>query len=145
MKKEIGLWIDYHHAVIVILTMKSEIVRRVESVVGQSKSITAGANVNSLPAEIIRQQSASQLEDYFKRVIANIQESKSIFIFGPGEAKNDLEKQMERADLDQQIVDIESAEEMSDRQILAKVHRYFPNNRRSIFQAEEIPIDHKEM
>lgn len=139
MKKEVGLWIDYQKAVIVILTQKAEIIRRIESDVDRPAQNPASVSMGSSSDEVSPQQRASRLDDYFKRVVTNIQDAGSIYIFGPDEAKNDLEKQMERAGLDEKVTDIEANDEMSDHQILAKVHRYFPNNRRSNFQLEEAP------
>jgi hypothetical protein len=49
-------------------------------------------------------------------------------IFGPGEAKGELKKRLERNKLGERIVGIETIDRMTDRQIAAKVRQYFQNN-----------------
>jgi hypothetical protein len=46
-------------------------------------------------------------------------------IFGPGEAKGELTKRLERIDLSGRIVSVETVDKMTERQIAAKVRRYF--------------------
>lgn len=137
MKKEVGIWIDRHKAVIVILTMKGEVIRRIESDLDKFPNNLSSQTPDRSQEEIRRKQLASRLEEFYKRVVANIQDAGSILILGPDEAKSELEKQLERAGLEENIIDIQTDGEMTDRQISAKVHRCFPNNRRSNFQLEE--------
>jgi hypothetical protein len=47
----------------------------------------------------------------------------------PGEAKGELKKCLERNKLGGHIVGIETIDRMTDRQIAAKVRRYFKENR----------------
>lgn len=130
MKKEIGLWIDHHKAVIVILTMKGEVTRRIESDIDKPARFPTDPTMHGSPEEIHRKQLENRLNEYYRRVVSNIRDAKSILIFGPGEAKVELEKQLQRAGLEEHIVDIQTDDAMTDRQISAKVHRYFPNRRR---------------
>jgi hypothetical protein len=55
-----------------------------------------------------------------------IRDAESILIFGPGEAKGELEEHLERNNLGGRIVGIETVDKMTDRQIAAKVRQYFP-------------------
>lgn len=48
-----------------------------------------------------------------------------IQIFGPGEAKDGLLKRMEKDNLKERIVKIETADSMTDNQVVAKVQEYF--------------------
>lgn len=141
MKKEIGLWIDHHNAVIVILTMKGEVIRRIESDIEKYVRLSSSQSRDSSPEDIRDRQLTNHLDEYYSRVISSIRDAESILIFGPGEAKAELEKQLERAGLSEHIVDIQTDDKMTDRQISAKVHRYFPNNRRSNFMLEEKPAN----
>ena len=136
MKKEIGLWIDRHKAVIVILTMKGEVTRRIESDIDKPVRFPNDATMNGSTEEIHHKQIENRLNEYYQRVVANIRDAQSILIFGPGEAKDELEKQLERAGLEEHIVDIQTDGEMTDRQISAKVNRYFPNQRRTSYKEE---------
>jgi hypothetical protein len=48
-----------------------------------------------------------------------------MLIFGPGEAKGELQQHLERAELSERIVGVETADKMTDRQIAAKVRLHF--------------------
>jgi len=138
MKKEIGLWIDHHKAVIVTLTLKGEVTQQIESAVDRPTRFLAGLPIDCTEEEIQSKQLEYQLNEYYQRVVLNIRDAESILIFGPGEAKNELEKHLIRAGLEDEIVDIQPDGEMTDRQISAKTRRYFPNNRRTYFNLEEM-------
>ena len=58
-------------------------------------------------------------------VIPFIRNAESILIFGPGEAKTELKNHLERHKLTGRIAGIETADRMTDRQIAAKVRRFF--------------------
>jgi hypothetical protein len=49
----------------------------------------------------------------------------SILIFGPGEAKDELQKQLEGQALGERIVGMETADKLTDGQIAAKVRQHF--------------------
>ena len=70
-------------------------------------------------------QFMNHLNRYYDDVIACIGEAKSIQIFGPGEAKGELEKRLESQELKGRIVAIETVDKMTDRQIAAKVRDHF--------------------
>jgi len=67
------------------------------------------------------------LSRYYDDVIACIRDAESIQIFGPGEAKGELEKRLESKELGGRIVGIETVDKMTDRQIAAKVRQRFLN------------------
>jgi hypothetical protein len=54
-----------------------------------------------------------------------IRDADSIQIFGPGEAKGELEKRLDSEGLKKFIVGIETVDKMTDRQIAAKVGARF--------------------
>jgi hypothetical protein len=54
-----------------------------------------------------------------------MRDAEAILIFGPGEAKGELRKRLERNNLGGRIVGMETVDKMTDRQIAAKVRRYF--------------------
>ena len=56
-----------------------------------------------------------------------IRDAESILIFGPGEAKGELKKRLERGKLSGRIVGVETIDEMTDHQIAMKVRQYFLN------------------
>ena len=74
-------------------------------------------------------RSTGLLNINYNAVIACVRDAESILIFGPGEAKGELKKRLERNKLGGRIVGIEAIDRMTDRQIAAKVRRYFQKNR----------------
>jgi len=125
MKKVIGLWIDHRETVIVILTDKGEETRRLESDIEKHVRFSGGAQMDM--AEDMRDRRfTNRLNKYYDEVIASIREADSILIFGPGEAKGELEQRLESAGLKGLIVGIETVDKMTDRQIAAKVRQRFP-------------------
>ncbi len=132
MKKEIGLWIDHREAIIVILTDRGEEIIHIDSSSG--KHIRYSGSSHSKTPEGLKEVSAedqrdrkfgNQLNKYYDEVIAAIRDAESIQIFGPGEAKGELEKRIEHEGLKADILAIESVDKMTDRQILAKVRERF--------------------
>jgi stalled ribosome rescue protein Dom34 len=124
MKKAIGLWIDHREAIIVILTDEGEETRRLESDMEKHIRFSGGAQADM--AEDMRDRRfANHLNKYYDEVIAQIREADSILIFGPGEAKGELEKRLEGEGLKKRIVGIGTADKMTERQIAARVRQRF--------------------
>jgi hypothetical protein len=69
---------------------------------------------------------AGHLNKYYDHVISCIRDAESILIFGPGEAKAELEKRLERESLSGRVVGVETVDKMTDRQIAARVREHFP-------------------
>ena len=125
MKKQIGLWIDHRKAVIVIVTDEGEELKKITSNVEKHVRFTGGTASEHGSTEDVRdRQFGNHLNSYYDDVIAVIRSADAIQIFGPGEAKGELEKRLERAGLKAHIVVVETVDKMSDRQISAKVREY---------------------
>ena len=67
-----------------------------------------------------------QLNKFYDEVIAHIRAAEAVLIFGPGEAKGELEKRIEHEGLKAHILAVETVDKMTDRQISAKVRERFP-------------------
>jgi hypothetical protein len=127
MKSKIGLWIDHRKAVIVSITDKGEETQQITS--GMEKHIRFSTNDPSKDgsAEDVRDREfGNHLNSYYDEVITHLREAESIQIFGPGEAKGELEKRLETEGLKDRIVEIDTVDKMTDRQIAAKVRERFP-------------------
>jgi hypothetical protein len=132
MKKAVGLWIDHRKAVIVTVTDQGEttslIVSRVEKQRGRVAGVRSTAPFASrlVPADD-RQESSfhEHLATYYAAVIASVRDAESILIFGPGEAKGELQHRLTSDKLGARILGIETADKMTDRQIAAKVRQRF--------------------
>jgi len=122
MKKQIGLWIDHRKAVIVIVTEEGEELKKITSNMEKHVRFTGGTASEDGSTEDVRdRQFGNHLNSYYDEVIAVIRGADSIQIFGPGEAKGELEKRLEREGLKAHIFAIETVDKMTDHQISAKV------------------------
>lgn len=125
MKKEIGLWIDHRKAVIVIVTDKGEETKIIESNMQKRVRFSGGSSEHGQAEDVRDRQFNNHMNIYYDDVIAFIGDAKSVLIFGPGEAKGELKKRIEREELKERIVDIETVDKMTDRQIKARVRDHF--------------------
>ena len=132
MKKEIGLWIDHREAIIVILTDGGEEIKHITSSSG--KHIRYSGSSHSKTPEGLKEVTSedqrdrkfgNQLNKYYDEIIAAIRGAEFIQIFGPGEAKGELEKRIEHEGIQANILAIEAADKMTDHQISAKVREHF--------------------
>jgi len=132
MKRKVGLWIDHRKAVIVFLVGQGEEIKviksNVEKQIRRSAVSRSGGPFESqaVPSDDHQQrQFTGHLDTYYNEVILCIRDSESILIFGPGEAKGELKKHLDRKRLSERIVGIETTDKMTDHQIVAKVQQYF--------------------
>jgi stalled ribosome rescue protein Dom34 len=124
MKKELGLWIDHREAVIVAIAGEGEEIQRIHSDVEPHDRFSANAPEGT-PEDRRDRRFGGFLNQYYAEVIKAIREADSILIVGPGEAKGELEKWLEHENLSGRIVGIETADKLTEPQIVAKVRRYF--------------------
>jgi len=79
-----------------------------------------------VPADDVRENALrGHLDLYYDQVISFIGDAESILIFGPGEAKRELKKRLEKNGVDGRVADIETADRLTDAQIAATVREYF--------------------
>lgn len=133
MKTKVGLWIDHQKAIVVAVTDRGEeiklVISKVEKQLRRSgdSPLKGPYEPQQVPAGDSRQRKLTgHLNIYYDAVIASIQEAESILIFGPGEAKGELKRRLERENLGGRIVGVETVDKMTDRQIMAKVRKHFP-------------------
>jgi hypothetical protein len=136
MRTNVGLWIDHRKAMVVAITDKGQetglIISKVEKHLSRSgdSPLKGSHDSHQVPADDSRQRTLTgHLNIYYAAVIACIRDAESILIFGPGEAKRELQKRLKKNNLGGRIVGVEAVERMTDRQIAAKVREYFPGKR----------------
>lgn len=128
MSRNAGLWIDHKEAVIVFTANNAdsaEETKRMES--GMEKHVRySGRAASEGVAEDQRDRKyATELDQYYDDVIAQLKDAKSILIFGPGEAKGEFKKRLEHRGADERIVAVETTDKMTDNQIAAKVREHY--------------------
>ena len=126
MSKQVGLWIDHRKAVIVLITDEGEEVKKIVSGMEKHVRFAGHAAEGGTGEDVSDRKFENHLNSYYDEVIAVIRDADSIQIFGPGEAKCELEKRLESEGLKEHVLSIETADKMTDRQIAAKVREYFP-------------------
>jgi len=127
MKTEIGLWIDHRKAVIVKIKDKEEEVKEITSNMEKHVRYSNDASEASAGEDVRDRKYGNHLNAFYDRVIVEIRDADSIQIFGPGEAKGELEKRIEKEGLKGRIFAIETVDKMTDRQIAAKVREHSPS------------------
>jgi peptide subunit release factor 1 (eRF1) len=127
VKKNIGLWIDHREAVIVVITDKDEQIIKIKSNSEKQTRVAGGSRKDGLQqTESVRDNKfANNLGQFYDDVIAQIRDAALIQIFGPGEAKGELVKSLEAEGLKERIVGVETTDNMTDNQIMAKVRERF--------------------
>ena len=132
MRTKVGLWIDHKKAIVVAITEKGEEIGLVISMVEKHLQRSGDSPLKGryesqkVPADDSRQRTFTEnLNIYYDAVIASIRDAESILIFGPGEAKGELKKRLEKSKLGGRIVGLETVDKMTNRQISAKIRQYF--------------------
>ena len=133
MENLFGLWVDHEKAIIVSLTGESHKVIHLESDVEGHFRLKGGSRSNTpwgiqgATSESKRELRYSKhLNIYFQNIMDLLKDAKQIFIFGPGEAKYELKKTIEKNNIFLgKISDIETTDKLTEPQIVAKVKKYF--------------------
>jgi len=122
MRTGVGLWIDHRKAVIVFVDGKDTETKLISSDIEEHQR-QSGV---SMPADDVRQRELTgHLNSFYGDVVACIREAESILILGPGEAKGELKKRLEKDNLGRRVVGLETSDKMTDKQIVAVVRGHF--------------------
>jgi peptide subunit release factor 1 (eRF1) len=123
MKTTVGLWIDHRKAVIVFLTgLEEEEITQVSSDLKHAHG-QAGASVHA--DDLQQREMTEHLNRYYDEVIAALRHAEAILILGPGEAKGELKKRLEKSHVKGREIELETVDKLTDRQIVAKVRERF--------------------
>jgi hypothetical protein len=122
VKKTVGLWIDQEKAVVVFLAGNDAEVKLVTANLEKHHRQSGVAT----PADDVRQRKATvELSGFYDEVISCIRGAEEILILGPGEAKGELRKRLEKENLGGLIAGIVTTDRMTDPQIVAAVRGHF--------------------
>jgi hypothetical protein len=155
MNAKVGLWIDHRKAVIVSLAGEKEDIKLIESNVEKHDrfaeharfNISSGARQGN-SEERAQKRFAAHLSNYYDFVISRIRNAEAVLILGPGKAKSEFKKRLERNKLGGRIVGIEAQEKMSYSEIVAKVRGMFEgmrNDDRSEMAANEGKLSNRKL
>jgi hypothetical protein len=131
---KVGIWIDHRKAVIVSEQPGGEHIDTVLSHVEKHPERAGDSPLKGpyealqVPADDKRQRYLTgHLNTYYDAVISKVAAAHVLFIFGPGEAKGELMRRLERKHQGSKITGSEAVDKLTDRQIAAKVREYFEN------------------
>jgi len=133
LEKNLGIWVDHKEAVLVWLKGDKDLVERIESNVESNFRPSGGAKASgsSVAQSIIKEQKADerryhQLNDFYQRVIKKIDKADKLFVFGPGQAKLELVKEIEKIKVRKDRIEaVEPSDRLTENQIVAKVRSFF--------------------
>lgn len=124
MKKAAGLWIDHKKAVIVFVAGKDAETKLINSNV-EKHHRQSGV---SMPADDVRQRDLTgHLNSFYDEVVSSIRQAESILILGPGEAKGELKKRLDKVSGSGRFVEIKTSDKMTQPQLVALVRNHFTN------------------
>ncbi len=132
MRPKAGLWIDHRNAIIELITenmdeVKEEFIRVASNLEQHEFAISEKQyGRRDRPAYDIRKRnSAAYTDAYYDRVIAALRNAEEVYIFGPGSAKYELKKRIERNGIYDRLIRTEPAAKLTGHQIVAKVRNYY--------------------
>ncbi len=126
MNKRVGLWLDRKKAVIVSIANNIEAKRIITSDMEHHVLHSAVVPGDGQPENARDTRFWNRLGEYYDKIIVHIRDATEIRIFGPAEAKFELQKRLEGEGLAGYILSIEEVGKLSDLQIAIKVQQYFP-------------------
>ena len=142
MKRYVGIWIDRKKAVIVtrrepersyegdeqitVTEISSDTERKVRLAGGsRTRNRPWGPQEVAVDSKIETRQ-RQQLKKYYHQIIELIKDADKIMIMGPGEAKIELKKEMEKSKaLITKIAGVYTKDKMTPNQVSAEVKSYF--------------------
>lgn len=131
-KQNMGLWLDQRRAVIIPHGGAGEEVQEILSDAHRHPGHVDGKHATepheallTAADDVNERKHTAQLKRYYAEIIACLANARAVLIMGPGEAKGHLRTQLEEAGPNDCIVVVETADKMTNRQIVARVREYF--------------------
>ncbi|MCB2145794.1 MAG: hypothetical protein KQI81_04915 [Deltaproteobacteria bacterium] len=136
MQKIIGIWVDHKKAVIVTLNQAGETksIREIQSDLERHVRLSGGSRTKRTPwgpqqissDNKIEARYRQQLSRFYQNVIEAVADAYKIVLMGPGEAKVELKKEMDKSKaISESLVFMEPCDKMTQRQIAARVRDFF--------------------
>ncbi len=124
MNQKVGIWLDHKRAVIVSTSAGNVTSKTLESEVGAHPRYSGQEGGGG--EKKYEQRHGEQLDRYYDDIISQLGLPEAVLIFGPGEAKLELKERLSRSKaLSGCTVDLETADKLTDPQIVAKVKDHF--------------------
>ena len=133
MRQKVGIWIDHRKAVMVFASSDQVTAKTVESDVGPHARYSDRAAYPTPDSpkagrgeKKFAERSRQSLDRYYDEVISQMGQPEALLIFGPGEAKLQLQERMSHSkSLSELTVDLESTDKLTDPEIVAHVKQHY--------------------
>ena len=131
MNGKIGVWVDHQKAIVVKILDSGEettaVYSSAESQLRRSSDRTDGSfEPQQVPADDKRERKhKAELNSFYDEIISHLSSTSGILVFGPGEAKKELRNRMVEKHGVTENVTVETADSMTDAQVVAKVRDHF--------------------
>ncbi len=131
MTSKTGIWIDHRQAILVELSSAGENVIHVHSEAEKQSRRSSDhptGSFESLQVECENRHErklAADLAHFYEEVLSHINVTNFLLILGPGEAKHELQKQLSSSSRVPEHVSVETADKMTEHQLVAKVREFF--------------------
>ena len=133
MKKNIGIWIDTKHAVIIKLSNDSHSLKIIasnidtrERVAGETKKFGRfGSQYLTYEKNRLHRRN-EQTNQYLKNLLKEIQNCDAVVLFGPAKMKKVFEKEIKgNMQISNKLVGVYNSDLMTENQMVAWVKKYF--------------------
>ena len=133
MNKRTGVWLDRKKAYIVTLKKDTHHLKIIDSNAdfrvredGEGKIYTRFGNQYGAKEKAKEAKLEKQLKRYYKKIITALSGVDELYVFGPAEAKNELNKMLlEQPNMSIKIEAVKSAGKLTENQIIAAVKKHF--------------------
>jgi hypothetical protein len=133
MNHKVGVWIDHKKAVIVSASVDGVTATTLESEIGPHARYSGRAGYptpdgpqDGRGEKTYEERYDQHLDRYYDEVIGQLGHPDALLIFGPGEAKLQLKERLSRFKaFSEHVVQVETADKLTDPQIVAKVKEHY--------------------
>lgn len=134
MERNVGLWIDHKQAYLIWNEDgKVEVIpSQIEPPAHHSGGTQLGGKQNQKADVEVRRSDRFRLQinKYYQQVIQAIKDASSIFIMGPGEAKIEFQKAIQRRkNLHNRLLKVETTDKMTKNQMIAYVRKFYQDRK----------------
>lgn len=134
MKKQTGIWIDGTKAIIVKLQPEGEVITEVEANIenriyhgheGDKGGFSGGRHGNN--EKTFEERKKNQMKEYLDDVVEEIKDTEELYVFGPAEVKDHLQKKIreDKHSTNVRTISTEACDALTQNQIVAKVKSFF--------------------
>ena len=137
MRKNTGLWIDHKEAFLVSIEGEQTIVEHVKSGAERHHKPSGGWKSGGTSVaqavsneHVDEERRKHQYHAFYQKVIGLLGDSASLALFGPGEAKVELAKEIEKLnELHKKVTAVEACDRLTENQLIAKVKAFYSAKR----------------